>query len=75
MIFGNFGGRKANLEDFGDLSDLGNDSRAKGSPQNEVILHPETDFLSLVFLIILLCCVFLDFCDFGCPDTPFWFQF
>ena len=48
----------------------------KKESQNEVILHPKSDFLSVVvFDVLFECYVFLLCCDFGCPEAPFWDAF
>ena len=83
MIFGNFGGPgahfrgpRAHFEDFGDCCDFGSARDTDySSPFGSKLMTPTHFWQCCVFNVFLSARFFFVFCDFGCPETPFWLPF
>ena len=70
-----FWGPGAHFEDFQDFFDFGCAFSAKVASHLDPKSQPSAHFLQCCFSCFFECPLFLIFCDFGCPEAPFWCHF
>ena len=82
MFFCHFGRREPHLggpgphfEDFWDYCDFGGAFATKYSSHLESKMQALTHFFQCCCLMFFWVLVFLNFCDFECPETLFWLPF
>ena len=82
MICGHFGGPGAHVggpgphfEEFSGFCDFRGAPGAKVHTHFEAQMQPVTYFCQCCFFDVFPIVLFLIFCDFECPEAPFWLPF